>query len=80
MMDWANEGVDLNSQLLAAINDNLQNLIYGLGNRKGPKPKPTDLTGEARKRDTVSFKEQDGSPIEGVSVEEMKARLGITDI
>lgn len=69
---YPQEGVTLHSMIDAGILDGLKGLIYGLGGGKGPKPKPTDLTGKIESENTQDY----GS---GYSIEEMKEMLGRND-
>ena len=69
---YAREGVDLHALLLEGILDGLKGLIYGLGGGKGPKPKPTDITGKIEAEN-----KHDYGP--GYSIEEMKEMLGRDD-
>lgn len=66
------EGVSTNTLLLQAQVNLLQNIIYQLNQGKGKKPKPVDITGQEKKKNVT--KQSFG---EGVSVDEMRRRLGI---
>lgn len=57
--------------LLQSLINQIQGLTYGLGGGKGPKPKPVDLTGKIDEENRQDVGE-------GVSIEEMRERLGLS--
>lgn len=61
-------GVNLSTQLLGGILDQIRFLTYGLSNKKGNKPKPTDLTGKNPNKEKQDFGE-------GMSVADMRNLL-----
>lgn len=62
--------INMDSVLLAGIRDDIHALQYGLADGKGPKPKPVDITGKIEEANRVDLGE-------GVSIEEMRERLGL---
>lgn len=66
------EGLSTDSLLLQAQVNLLQNIVYQLNQGKGKKPKPIDITGQDKKKNTTKR-----SYGEGVSIDEMRKRLGL---
>lgn len=61
-------GVDLHAQLLVGILDQIRYLTYGLSQKRGAKPKPTDITGKMEGSEKLDYGE-------GFSIEDMREIL-----